>query len=102
MQGLLPIRERNVQQVLNKLEEDSSTGPDLLSTKNRKHCASTLKKPVARIARQILRSGEWPKTWVVHWVHPLHKRKSKSLSVHYRGIHLTAQVSKVIECVLGK
>ena len=54
------------------------------------------------IARQILRSGEWLTSWGVHWVYPLHKRKSKSASTNYRASHLTTQVSKVIERVLGK
>ena len=51
--------------------------------------------------RLILRQGVWPSSWKLHWLLPLFKRKSRSLPCNYRGIHLTSQLSKVVERVLG-
>ena len=48
----------------------------------------------------ILSSGEWPQLWRQHWVAPLHKKKSVYQPDNYRGIHLTAQLSKVVERLL--
>ena len=38
----------------------------------------------------------------MHWLFPLHKKRAKSKPDNYRGIHLTAQLSKVSERVLGR
>ena len=53
MEGFLPIRERIVKQVLSKLREDSSTGPDMLSARILKRCAETLCRPITIIAMKI-------------------------------------------------
>ena len=40
----------------------------------------------------------WPELWLQHWVAPLHKeKKSVFQASNYRGVHLTAQLSKVVE-----
>ena len=48
----------------------------------------------------IIASGIWPDIWLQHWVVPLHKKKSVYDPKNYRGIHLTAQLSKVVERLL--
>ena len=35
--------------------------------------------------------------WIVHWIHPLHKRNSQHNPDHYRGLQLTSQLSKAVE-----
>ena len=87
---------------LTQLQEDSGTGPDLLSTRILKNCAKSLIRPITMLAREIMRTGEWPNLWKNHWVYPLHKKKSKSERDNYRGVHLTSQLSKVTERVLGR
>ena len=84
------------------IEEDSGTGPDMISTKVLKNCAASLAHPITMIARAILDTGEWPSGWKFHWVYPLYKRKCKGNPGNYRGIHLTAQVSKVVERTIGE
>ena len=56
--------------------------------------------PVLKLTVVILNSGEWPQVWREHWVVPLHKRNAIFLPKNYRGVHLTAQLSKVIERLL--
>jgi len=101
MCGFLPIRHRCVKKILNTLNETSATGPDGIPARILKHCSSSLALPIALLTRFILHSGEWPNTWRMHWLFPLYKRKTKSDPKNYRGIHLTCQLSKVIERTLG-
>ena len=54
------------------------------------------------LARKMWNTGVWPDLWKYHWVHPLHKKKTKSDVKNYRGLHLTSQLSKVIERVIGR
>ena len=39
--------------------------------------------------------------WTQHWVVPIYKKKQVFLGKHYRGVHLTAQLSKTVERVIG-
>ena len=100
--GFLPVRARTATQVLKKLKEDKATGPDKLAAKVLKRCAKALGRPVAKLTRLLLQTGHWPSLWKVHWVHPLYKKKSVYDANNYRGIHLSAQLSKVVERLVGK
>lgn len=87
---------------MKQLREDSGTGPDLLASKILKKLAQVLAKPVALLVRIMLDTGCWPHCWKLHWIYPLHKRGARSLCKQYRGIHLTAQLSKVCERILSR
>ena len=84
-----------------QLQEDKATGPDNLSARILKRCAKELSLPVAKLTRTILKTGCWPKEWRKHWIVPLYKRKAVWNPSNYRGVHLTAQLSKVVERILG-
>ena len=49
----------------------------------------------------MLVETRWPLCWRTHWVHAIHKRKSRADAKNYRGVHLTAQLSNVVERALG-
>ena len=100
--GFLPVRKRNVVKQLRQLNEDKATGPDYLSTRILRQCAEELGLPVAKLTRIVLNSGKWPTAWREHWVVPLYKKKAVWDPTNYRGVHLTAQLSKVVERVLGR
>ena len=95
------VDEAKVLEILKKLRFDSGTGPDQISTQVLRRCAVSLSEPVALLCNVILDQGIWPTHWRNHWVCPLHKRKSKADPGNYRGVHLTSQLSKVCERVLG-
>ena len=82
---------------MDKLRVDSGTGPDLLPARILKNCSAVLAKPVLLLTMCILTSGTLPEIWRRHWVVPLYKKKSVFQPGNYRGIHLTAQLSKVVE-----
>ena len=91
------LGEKHARDVLQRLREDSGTGPDLLPALILKRCAEVLAKPVLTLFLCILHTGVWPECWLEHWVTPLYKKKSVFQPGNYRGIHLTAQLSKVVE-----
>ena len=99
--GFLPVRLRKVSAELRRLRPDSSTGPDGISALFLKECSVALAFPLTLLARAVLSQGRWPQGWKIHWMYPLHKKNSKSDPVNYRLIHLTGQMSKVVERVLG-
>ena len=87
-------------QVLEALREDSGTGPDYLPARILKNCARQLAKPITILIIRILATGKWPESWKEHWIVPLFKKGSTYLVENYRGVHLTAQMSKIAERVL--
>ena len=102
MSGFIVLRRRWAYAELKHLDPDKATGPDTLPGRILKRCAWELSIPIVLISRRCLREGCWPSTWKRHWVCPLHKKKSQADPVNYRGIHLTAVTSKVVERVLGR
>ena len=85
---------------MSKLRSDSGTGPDLLPARILKNCTAVPALPVLLLTQVILNTGVWPEMWLQHWVAPLHKKKSVFQPDNYRGVHLTAQLSKVVERLL--
>ena len=79
---------------------NQATGPDLIPTKILKLCAGCLAFPMWLLACTILAFGAWPKSWKEHWITPLYKKKAVSVAGNYRGVHLTAQLSKAAERVI--
>ena len=82
---------------LDGLREDSGTGPDECPAKILKHCAKELALPVAMLTIRILACMQWPESWRQHWIIPIYKKLLTFLPCNYRGVHLTAQLSKVVE-----
>ena len=94
------LSEKDAKDVMEKLRVDSGTGPDLLPARILRHCADVLAKPVLLLATSIVSTGIWPQLWRQHWITPLFKKKSIYNPGNYRGIHLTPQLSKVMERLL--
>ena len=97
----LRLRSRTAKQFLSSLRVDSGTGPDHLPARVLKFCAAELALPVTLLARRIIEQSRWPECWCEHWICPLHKKRSVVDPDNYRGIHLTAQLSKVVERFVG-
>ena len=97
----VPVRSRDVRRVLRRLKSDSSTGPDNIAAIVLQKCSSELAYPLAVLIRRMLSEGRWPASWREHWVVPLFKKKSRADPNNYRGVHLTPQVSKAVERVVG-
>ena len=61
-----------------------------------------LETPLTIIIRIIIATGLWPESWKAHWIFPLFKKCLVSNPLHYRGIHLTSQLSKIAERVIAR
>ena len=94
------ISEERVLSVLGKIHESSGTGPDKIAARVLKRCRQELMPAIHVICTHIVRSSHWPSPWRSHWIHPIHKRKSRAVPDNYKGVHLTSQISKVCERVL--
>ncbi len=101
MPRFLRLRVRAVRKILKALDETSGTGPDLLPARVLKRCADALALPITLLTRKLVREGRWPDCWRTHWVHSIFKKESKAEAKNYRGVHLTPQLSKVIERAVG-
>ena len=86
--------------VLTSLCDDCSTGPDLLPARILKRYAEQLAKPLQSLLQRMLETKSWPESWREHWVVPIYKKKAVFAASNCRGIHLTAQLSKVVERLL--
>ena len=87
---------------LRHLRQDSGTGSDGLPAKILKNCAGAIAKPIALLVMRILCMESWPDGWREHWIMPIFKRGAVFKPENYRGIHLTAQISKVAERMIKK
>ena len=83
------------------LDDSSGTGPDLLPARVLKQCAAELALLVTLLVRKLINEHCWPACWRLHWVHAIHKKGPKAEGRNYRGIHLTPQLSKVVERAVG-
>ena len=99
-QGMVHVRSRAVQRVLEELDADSGTGPAGIATRFLKTCAPELSIPTAKLVRRIVSLGEWSAVWAEHWLMPLYKKKAVSDPCNYRAINLTSQMSKAVERIL--
>ena len=95
------IRSRQTRRHLVKLDVDSGTGPDGIPARVLRLCAEALSVPIAMLCRRILAEGRWPEQWIFHNITAIHKRRSIYDPEMYRGVHLTSQMSKVVERAVG-
>ena len=79
------------------LDPNSGTGPDDIPALVLRYCAKQLAYPVYLLGCAIVKWGEWPDVWRLHNIVPLHKKLSRHALKNYRGIHMTAHISKVLE-----
>ena len=96
------IRERWVRRELLDLDIKKATGPDRLPSVILRKCARVIARYLAILIRKLLMHACWPEAWKLHWLVPLHKKKSTFDTANYRGVHLTPVISKVCERVIGR
>ena len=54
------------------------------------------------LIRLIVAKAVWPEIWKMYWIVPIFKRGSKAEAGNYRGVHLTSQIPKIAERVIGR
>ena len=100
-QGEVPMPTTEItEKRRNELKVSSGIGPDEVPARILRECSHELALPLTLLVIRILFLGVWPEIWKDHWIVPLHKRGVTFKSKQYRGVHLTAQISKVVERVV--
>ena len=89
-----------VEEVLKRLKNSSSPGPDEISQRALKETAYEISVPLSILFNKSLRSGVVPADWKIANVIPIFKSGSKGEAINYRPISLTSVVVRVMERIL--
>jgi hypothetical protein len=87
---------------LSKLKSKRSSGPDLIPSFIIKETGQELKKVLYFIFNLSIRSGEFPKSWKVTKVSPIHKKGDKSDIQNYRPVAILSAPAKLLEIIIHK
>ena len=97
LDGFITLRSSCALKLLLQLDVSEASGPDKISAYISKQLAHELAVPITLLCRKMLREGKWPERWRLHMEVALYKRNSVYDPSNYRGVHLTAILSKVAE-----
>jgi hypothetical protein len=95
------FRRQTVLSQLRKLPVRKATGPDGIPNIVLKNCALSLAFPLALLFRQSYSCGEFPKSWKIASVTPIHKAGARDEASNYRPISLLPAISKVMESIVN-
>ena len=90
-----------VRLVLIGLKTNKASGPDGISPRILKECASSLATPLVRLYRLCMVTKTFPTCWKLSLIHPIPKKGDKSDPSNYRPISLTSILAKVFESLLN-
>jgi len=88
---------KDTEEKLKKLKINKSCGPDQISNRLLKNCASGLAKPSTLVFRKCMNEGYYPNMRKRANSSPIHKKETKSNKNNYRPISLLSCLSKVFE-----
>ena len=97
----IQIEEITVKNIIEKLNDQSASGPDGIPTRVIKEMKDELAKPLTMLFRKSLETGKIPDDWREANVTPIYKLKgSKSDPGSYRPVSLTNVIGKMMERVV--
>ncbi len=102
LSGFVVLRSRYTAKLFKALDESKATGPDQIPVSILKQIGKEIATPFTRLCRRLLKEGCWPRVWRVHHICPLYKRGSAFNPGNYRGVHLTAVLSKIAEKIIRR
>ncbi|HYT44133.1 MAG TPA: reverse transcriptase family protein [Methylomirabilota bacterium] len=97
----IKIRAKVVKSKLLHLKASKATGPDGISARVLRECASVFSKPLSSLFSLSLLHGVVPKEWKCANVIPIYKADGKSDPNNYRPISLLPIISKVMESIVN-
>ena len=86
--------------ILSHLNANKACGPDLISNKILKECATSLSEPLADLFNKSFNQGKFPQSWKHANVTPIHKKGDRQCKTNYRPISLLSNMSKVPERII--
>lgn len=97
-----PTDEKEVYEVINDLKNTNSVGPDDISVKLLKYCASVIAGPLSLIINLSLETGIFPDDLKDAFIIPILKNNKQNDIENLRPIALLSNVSKIIEKIIYK
>ena len=96
----IQVTTPGVFKLLNNLDAKKSSGPDDISPRVLKECASELAPVLTFLFNQSLATGIVPADWRDANVFALHKKGPRDAPENYRQISLTSVISKILEHIV--
>lgn len=94
------IERKHISSSLNKLKQDSTSGPDNVPPIVLKNCANAFSYPLHELFNWSLSLGVFPKSWKTSYVIPISKGGDKSNVENYRPIAKISTIPKVLESII--
>ena len=94
------ITEMDVLQLINKMDNKSSSGHDGISNRILKSIKNIICKPIALIINQMIETGVFPTSLKIAKTIPLYKKGDPHMPSNYRPISLLPTISKIFERVI--
>ena len=86
--------------ILTHLNINKASGPDLISNRILKECATSLSEPLADLFNKSFNQGTFPNRWKHANVTPIFKKGDRQCKSNYRPVSLLSNISKVQERIV--
>lgn len=97
----ITISENGVLKLLKNLNPYKASGPDQISTRFLRMCASEITPALTLLYQSSLNAGTVPSDWKEALVTPLFKKGDRTAAANYRPVSLTSSVvSKILEHII--
>ena len=98
----IEITEEEIKDVIENLDPNKASGPDLISNRIIKNIARAIYKPLCIIFNCSLREGIFPDIWKLGNLVPLFKKGDRSIPTNYRPVSLLSNLGKIQERIVFK
>ena len=98
---LIPTDENEIQQIITKLKNKSSSGHDHITTLHLKQLAPLIIHPLSVLFNRCLSEGEFPTEMKTAKIIPIYKKNDKTKLDNYRPIALLPSLSKILERIIA-
>ena len=98
----LEIFEEGVNKLLSNVNPRMANGPDNISNRVLKDCATNIAPYATTIYQKSHEVGSVPDDWIMVVITALFKKGDKSLPVNYRPVSLTSVTCKLMEHIMFK
>ena len=96
----IEFTEQDIINAINLIPPQAAGGPDKFPACILKECKVELSKPLYKIWRKSMDSGEIPHKFLQQTIIPIFKKNSKAKAENYRPVSLTSHLVKVFERVI--